>query len=1140
MNGQRIQWCWWFAALFGVLLPSAASAADLCDAPVGRMISVQGNVELLRSGAAEWQHSRGEDLLCPGDAVRAGERSRAAVSFFNDGTVLVDENTSLRLLGTTTRERSLLDVLLGTVDFFSRRPQTLDVSTPYVNAGVEGTEFLVRVLAERAEILVFEGTVRAANDRGSVRLTDGEAATAAAGAAPMKTIIARPRDAVQWALYYPPVLAALADRSGKTSADLAPALAEAVRLGGTGDLAGAFAALDRVPPAERGAQFHLVRAALLLNVGSADEAGADIEQTLALDPTAGEALALRAIIAVVGNQRQQAIADGEQGVALSPRSAAAKVALSYALEADGQLERSRDVLLQAVAEQPADSLAWARLAEVWLALGYRRRAVAAAETAVELAPQLERAQTVLGFAALARFDTEAAGLAFRRAMALDPANPLPRLGAGLADIRDGHLEEGRQQLEIAAGLDPNNALVRSYLGKAYYEERRDDRAGREFEVAKGLDPNDPTPYFYDAIRKQTENRPVEALRDLQRSIALNDNRAVYRGRLLLDQDRGARSASIGRIFDDLGFEQAGVNAATRSLAFAPDSAAAHRFLSDVYAARPRHEIARVSELLQAQLLQDLNINPIQPSLTQTDLRIVARGGPAVPGFNEFNPLFERNEVQFNAAGAAGNFDTFAGETVVSAIYDQVSLSGGFYHFQTDGFRANNDNRHEIGDLFAQVALTPELNLQAEFRKRSTEQGDLALNFDPDTFSPVNRGTLETTTARFGARYSPAPHSDFVLSYIYSEFDETRNKLDPIEGFDDLKLESNATAGIDGHQFEGQYLFRQSWFNLTAGGGILRNTRSDFLETRFVTAPFETSTDPFEPDVDTTVDQDVNNLYVYANVEYPRNLTWTVGFSYDDYEEGLVSANRVNPKVGVQWDIADDLRLRFAYFTTVKRPLAADQTIEPTQVAGFNQFFDDFDGSKTQRLGVGLDVRPLPDVLVGVEASWRDVEVPLEKAEAPKSIVIDQRDEELYRGYLYWMPLDQIAISAEVAYEQFKRKTPAGVNITDLPGKIDTLSVPVTIRYFHPSGFFAEARATFVNQEVDLPKGTAFAQEEAFVVVDAAVGYRLPKRLGVASLECRNLFDESFFYQDTNFQTSQPQNPRFIPAFAVLGQLTLNF
>ena len=124
------------------------------------------------------------------------------------------------------------------------------------------------------------------------------------------------------------------------------------------------------------------------------------------------------------------------------------------------------------------------------------------------------------------------------------------MGLGLAKIREGDLLEGRKELDIAVSLDPDNSLFRSYLGKGYYEEKRDPQAAAQYEMAKELDPKDPTPYFYDAIRKQTTNRPVEALQDMEKAIELNDNRAVYRSRLELDSDLAARSAALGRIYSD--------------------------------------------------------------------------------------------------------------------------------------------------------------------------------------------------------------------------------------------------------------------------------------------------------------------------------------------------------------------------------------------------------------------------------------------------------------------------------------------------------------------------------------------------------------------------------------------------------------
>ena len=74
-------------------------------------------------------------------------------------------------------------------------------------------------------------------------------------------------------------------------------------------------------------------------------------------------------------------------------------------------------------------------------------------------------------------------------------------------------------------------------------------------------------------------------------------------------------------------------------------------------------LRRLSELLQAQMLQDTNINPAQPSLAETNLNIVTGGGPAEAGFNEFTPLFERNQIRVDGTGLAGNNDTWGGEGV---------------------------------------------------------------------------------------------------------------------------------------------------------------------------------------------------------------------------------------------------------------------------------------------------------------------------------------------------------------------------------------------------------------------------------------------------------------------------------------------
>ena len=250
-----------------------------------------------------------------------------------------------------------------------------------------------------------------------------------------------------------------------------------------------------------------------------------------------------------------------------------------------------------------------------MSLGQTRAAERAAQAAVAANTHESRAHSILGFVHLAQLNTKAARADFLAAIDRDSSDPMARLGLGLAMIRDGDLIAGREQIEIAVTLDPANSLIRSYVGKAYYEEnsnQRDELAATQFGLAKQLDPKDPTPWFYDAILKQTQNRPVETLDDLQKSIELNDNRAVYRSRLLLDQDRAARSIGVAQIYQELGLTQLALSEASKSLVSDPQSYSSHRFLADVYISFPRTDLARESENLQAQLRAPIHILPASP------------------------------------------------------------------------------------------------------------------------------------------------------------------------------------------------------------------------------------------------------------------------------------------------------------------------------------------------------------------------------------------------------------------------------------------------------------------------------------------------------------------------------------------------
>ena len=77
-------------------------------------------------------------------------------------------------------------------------------------------------------------------------------------------------------------------------------------------------------------------------------------------------------------------------------------------------------------------------------------------------------------------------------------------------------------------------------------------------------------------------------------------------------------------------------------------------------------------------------------------------------FNEFTPLFQRNQAQLLATLLAGNNNTFGDEAIVSGLYNNIAISAGQLHSQTDGFRENNDVNNNLYNLFAQVDVTPTL------------------------------------------------------------------------------------------------------------------------------------------------------------------------------------------------------------------------------------------------------------------------------------------------------------------------------------------------------------------------------------------------------------------------------------------------
>jgi outer membrane receptor protein involved in Fe transport len=353
---------------------------------------------------------------------------------------------------------------------------------------------------------------------------------------------------------------------------------------------------------------------------------------------------------------------------------------------------------------------------------------------------------------------------------------------------------------------------------------------------------------------------------------------------------------------------------------------------------------------------------------------------------------------------------------------------------------------------------------------------------------------------------------------------------PITAIDDNFPDQKAFSG------EVQHLWRSKYVNLISGIGYFNINATNDLTVDLNLPPPPVGPGPTI--ITETIDNDVRhvNLYVYSYISLLKNVTFTLGASGDFFDTDSSAAEKTdqfNPKVGVVWNPFPATTVRAAVFRVLKRTLITDQTLEPTQVAGFNQFFDDVNATRSWRYGLAIDQKFSPEIFGGVEFSKRELSIPFTQiTETETAVQRGDADEYLGRAYLFWTPHAWLALGVEYQYERLEQDDEVAFFFKE----VTTHRVPLGLRFFHPVGLSAGLKATYFNQEGEFIRrgGSDFESgADDFWVVDAAINYRLPKRYGFVTVGATNLLDQHFRYQETDLRNLTIQPDR-----AVYGRLTL--
>jgi Flp pilus assembly protein TadD len=906
----------------------------------------QGEVEVLPKGMTAWAPAQTNLVLHPYDHLRTGANSRATLLWPAQSAVPLGSATEIEILPPNSQDdESGLHLVRGILSFFHRdQPGRIQIITRGAIAGVEGTEFVLAANdAGQTTMSVIDGKVKFGNDHATLLLTNGQQAIVEPGKSPARTDGFIANNLLQWCFYYPAVLdPADLQLTPAEQNDLAASL-DAYR---DGDLPRALQAFPAQSlPSEAVKIYH---AALLLFVGNVDDA----EIVLASVSENSErnqrlAGALRELIAAVKRQPNPS--------SFQPALATEFLASSYYEQSralgDVSLKSALDDAQRAAAISPRFSFARERVAELQFSFGRTKDAIDTLDASFILATRNPEALALKGFLLAAQNHPRAAIASFDEALAVDPAFGNAWFGRGLCKIHLGDADGGRKDLLIAAAIEPQRAELRSYLGKAYANAGDFSHATNEFRLAEKLDPHDPTAWLYSALLDQQENRINDAIRDLETSEAMNDNRSVYRSQLLLDQDRAVRSANLAAMYQDAGMPEVSLREASRAVNYDYGNYSAHHFLADSYEqlsdpnfVNVRYETPAESEYLVANLLAPVSAGTLSPTISQGEYsKLFQQDGPGVVSDTEYlnRGAWTESGAQF---GTYGNFS-----------YDAEA----FYH-SDPGQRPNEDIEQRQLSLTLKQQLTPQDTVYFNVEQYDAENGDLAQYYNQSMANPDVR-VKETQNPIIGIgfnhEWNPGVHTLFYATRL----DDTTSFTNPaqptlveftfggaLSSVQGITMHQNYQDGLTIYSGELQQIWEQAAHTTIVGA------RAQYGH--FETANEQDSPNPLPPSLFLSPPANQNITSLFRRISFYGYHQWQIfeplqligGVAYDrlafpqDFRTGPISGNpqtenQLSPKAGMIWTPLRDTTVRFAYTRSLSGA-SLDQSfqIEPSQVAGFIQ------------------------------------------------------------------------------------------------------------------------------------------------------------------------------------------------------------
>lgn len=1075
------------------LVCSAAYAQQ--QASVAEIVSISGTVETFVTRNNTWGAATQGQLLYAGDAVRTGDSGLALILTSDGSKVRINRNSRFVL----TEVASSAPWLKVAIDKGKKslyqlfawkrgkpaavaiendiRGVDIVIETATVKAGIRGTSMLLEVIpaagGDTSIVSVLEGVVGVSaltGPRGSREVKHLEQVIAEYGK-PLRLVplTVSPKDAVQWTLFVPALLPGQQKPETKGDPNYAKAMLESTRLLQTGRLTDAKVSL--------------------------------IELTRQY-PENSWAYQLLAIVNLAMNDKETALKRATKAVALDPHSPSAAIVLSYVYQSMFQLGKAREETERALDLEPSYVLALINLARLQFGEDDLGSAWHSLEKAKKLSPDDAEIYNLRGFILLARRKTEAAIEEFTRSVRLNARLAEPHLGLALVYMRQGYSERAFKEIATAVLLDPKRSIIRSYWGKMLHQVKRFDKALEVLEQARELDRNDPTPEYYRAIILRDLYRPGEAIQAFNNAVALNNNRAVFRSRFLLDKDLASRNINMAIVYNQLGLDAWAKNKALASIKTDYANFDGHLFYQGALFELEGRSYSAASEALLARLLQPANVNTFN-------------------NFNNYTSLFEKPSKQGTLEAGVGSDDTYGARAELFGAVPSLNLAynlGASYE-HTDGWR--DINYEEAGNIaaIAKWEPTPQDGVFLSVSALDAEQGDAIFpRFEGDS-PPRPEDRLDITLERFelGYHHRFGPSNSLLLYGTYFHDDNKVIQrlpdavLDWITG-DRFDLEQRIDAQEPYFLGQAHYIASFSDHQVLMGS-LQRRGKSEFHnELRLIGDSQTIEQQPFEND------QDIGFQSYYLQDIWGLNERFTIeaGAYYEKIDNANSflgtdwSVDGLNPRLGLIFTPTPRDTVRLAGFRYIL-PFISPR-LDPTDVAGIQIFRNTRVGSRNSEYAGAWERQWGNSVFTSLNLFYLD--------KSFKERIRLQGGEEVGRtlgGRLYGLESEyNQLLTSRIGVLGSYRYLDVDDDDDPFQSPLDNVNreehqFRLGLRYVRPDGI--SARMTQTLRHID---NDNIRDNETAAITDLALAYQFGQRRGQATVEILNLFDQDFNWVTDRF------------------------